>query len=169
VIPDNLGYDLILGLPWLEQHDGRLEAKRGRLYLHTTGVHLWSTTKRPLLKLDIVQISAATIGGFIQRKKHHDQDIKIFAVLLADIQKVLAPKRHTDPCTKLPRQYWKYLRLFKQDKAEELLLYQEDRINHKIKLIQEENRKDPKVPWGPLYNMTQEELIVLQKTLSKLL
>jgi hypothetical protein len=65
VIPDNLGYDLILGLPWLEQHDGRLEAKRGRLYLHTTGVCLWSTIKRPLPKLDIAQISAATMGGFI--------------------------------------------------------------------------------------------------------
>jgi hypothetical protein len=70
-----------------------------------------------------VQILAATIGGFIQRKKCHDQDIKIFAVLLADIQKILALKRHTNPCIKLPRQYWKYLRLFKQDKAEELLLY----------------------------------------------
>jgi hypothetical protein len=65
IIPDNLGYNLILGLPWLEQHDRRLEAKRGRLYLHTTGVCLWSTTKRPLPKLDIVQILAATMGGFI--------------------------------------------------------------------------------------------------------
>jgi hypothetical protein len=139
------------------------------MYLYTTGVCLWSTTKRPLPKLDIAQISATTMGGFIQRKKCHDQDIKIFAVLLADIQKALAPKRHTDPYTKLPRQYWKYLRLFEQDKAEELPLYQGDGIDHKIKLVQEENRKDPKVPWGPLYNMTQEELIVLQKTLSKLL
>jgi hypothetical protein len=88
---------------------------------------------------------------------------------LADIQKALAPKRYTDPCTKLPRQYWKYLRLFEQDKAEELLPHWGDRIDHKIELVQEENGKDPEVSWGPLYNMTQEELIVLQKTFSKLL
>ncbi|CBF71484.1 uncharacterized protein ANIA_10846 [Aspergillus nidulans FGSC A4] len=169
VIPDNLGYDLILGLPWLEQHDGRLEAKRGRLYLRTTGVRLWSTTKRPLPKLDIAQISAATMGGFIQRKRCHGQDIEIFAVSLADIQKALAPKRHIDPRTKLPRQYWKYLRLFEQDKAEELPPHRGDGIDHKIELVREESGKDPEVPWGPLYNMTQEELIVLRKTLSELL
>ena len=169
VIPDNLGYDLILGLPWLEQHDGRLEAKRGRLYLRTTGVHLWSTTKRPLPKLDIAQISAATMGGFIQRKRCHGQDMEIFAVSLADIQKALAPKRHIDPRTKLPRQYWKYLRLFEQDKAEELPPHRGDGIDHKIELVREESGKDPEVPWGPLYNMTQEELIVLRKTLSELL
>ncbi|EAA64859.1 hypothetical protein AN2027.2 [Aspergillus nidulans FGSC A4] len=143
VIPDNLGYDLILGLPWLEQHDGRLEAKRGRLYLCTTGVRLWSTTKRPLPKLNIAQISAATMGGFIQRKRCRGQDIEIFAVSLADIQKALAPKRHIDPRTKLPRQYWKYLRLFEQDKAEELPPHRGDGIDHKIELVQEESGKDP--------------------------
>ncbi|CBF80845.1 hypothetical protein AN5095.2 [Aspergillus nidulans FGSC A4] len=109
------------------------------------------------------------MGGFIQRKRCHGQDIEIFAVSLADIQKALAPKRHIDPCTKLPRQYWKYLRLFEQDKAEELPPHRGDGIDHKIELIWEESGKDPEVPWGPLYNMTQEELIVLWKTLSELL
>ena len=41
VLPDNLGYDLILGLPWLNQHDGQLEAKRGRLYLYITGSRIY--------------------------------------------------------------------------------------------------------------------------------
>ena len=41
ILPDNLGYDLILGLPWLNQHNRQLEAKRGRLYLYTTGSRIY--------------------------------------------------------------------------------------------------------------------------------
>ena len=41
VLPDNLGYNLILGLPWLNQHNRQLEAKRGRLYLYTTGSRIY--------------------------------------------------------------------------------------------------------------------------------
>ena len=42
-------------------------------------------------------------------------------------------------------------------------------MDHSIKLIKQPNRKDPEVPWGPLYNMSREELIILQKELTELL
>ncbi|EAA59061.1 hypothetical protein AN3500.2 [Aspergillus nidulans FGSC A4] len=120
VIPDNLGYDLILGLPWLEQHDGRYPPQ-------------------PWEDLYKGKGAVAKILRYLRSR-------------LADIQKALAPKRHIDPRTKLPRQYWKYLRLFEQDKAEELPPHRGDGIDHKIELVQEESGKDPEVPWGPLYN-----------------
>lgn len=40
VLPNCLGYDLILGQPWLVRHDARLEPKRGKLYLRSTGARL---------------------------------------------------------------------------------------------------------------------------------
>jgi hypothetical protein len=38
-------------------------------------------------------------------------------------------------------------------------------VNHAIKLEKDELNKKRNVPWGPLYSMTKEELLVLRKTL----
>lgn len=43
-------------------------------------------------------------------------------------------------------------------------------MDHQIKLVDKDERgQTPKVPWGPLYNMSREELLVLRKTLTELL
>jgi hypothetical protein len=39
-------------------------------------------------------------------------------------------------------------------------------INHAIELKKDEFRRKKDVPWGPLYSMTKEELLVLRKTLT---
>jgi predicted transport protein len=44
----------------------------------------------------------------------------------------------------------------------------EEGTDHQIEL-EEVNEKESKVPWGPLYNMTREKLLVLHKTLTELL
>jgi hypothetical protein len=39
-------------------------------------------------------------------------------------------------------------------------------INHAIKLEKDEFRKEKDVPWGPLYSITKEKLLMLRKTLT---
>ncbi|KAF7174555.1 hypothetical protein CNMCM6106_009110 [Aspergillus hiratsukae] len=39
-------------------------------------------------------------------------------------------------------------------------------IDHAIELEKDEQGREKAVPWGPLYNMTKEELLVLRKTLT---
>ena len=43
------------------------------------------------------------------------------------------------------------------------------RVDHRIKLEKDKEGQELKVPWGPLYNMSQDKLLVLRKTLNKLL
>jgi hypothetical protein len=49
-----------------------------------------------------------------------------------------------------------------------LPLLKEEGTDHQIEL-EEVNEKESKVPWGSLYNMTREKLLVLRKTLTELL
>jgi len=66
---------------------------------------------------------------------------------MADIEKALVLKKHTNPATKVPVCYYKHLEVFLQKEADKLVehwLY-----NHKIIL------KEGKQPgFGPLYKMS---------------
>ncbi len=42
-------------------------------------------------------------------------------------------------------------------------------IDYKIKFKKDENGQEKKAPWGPLYNMSREELLLLWKTLTEYL
>ena len=42
-------------------------------------------------------------------------------------------------------------------------------IDHRIELEKDENGKEKEPPWGPLYNMSRGELLVLRKELISLL
>ncbi len=52
--------------------------------------------------------------------------------------------------------------------TEKLLPLREEGTDHQIEL-EKVNEKESKVPWGPLYNMMKEKLLVLCKTLTELL
>jgi hypothetical protein len=169
VVPDQLGYDLILGLPWLSRHDARLEPNRGKLYLRSSGARIFRTDKRTPPSLNLAMISASAMGGYIRRaRRTKDDSIQVGAISMADVQKALSPKKHVDPRTKLPEPYLDMIDLFEPKNAEELPPFRGEGVDHQIDLVQQDG-KDPEVPWGPLYNMTQEELIVLRKTLTELL
>ncbi len=58
--------------------------------------------------------------------------------------------------------------MFEPKEAEKLPPHRGEGIDHKIDLVRHGD-KEPEVPWGPLYNMTAEELVVLRKTLTDLL
>jgi hypothetical protein len=84
----------------------------------------------------------------------------VFSISIANIEKVLIVQKETDPRTKLLEHYSKFLSIFDHSKAEKLLLLRGPRTNYTIEL-EKVNKKELVVPWGPLYNMSRDELIVL--------
>jgi hypothetical protein len=93
---------------------------------------------------------------------------QVFLASMVDIDKALCVKEHTDPHTKLPEHYHQYLDVFDQKAANQLPPHWLG-ADHKIELILDENGKLPEVPYGLLYQMIREELLVLRKMLTELL
>src|SRR6266700_3793121 len=81
---------------------------------------------------------------------------------MADIKKALAPKKHTNPATKVLVDYHKYLDIFSRKEADKLVEYR----LYDYKIILEEGKQPG---FGPLYRMSQNELQVLYKYLSEML
>ena len=102
------------------------------------------------------------------RRRRKDQRVEVFAASLADIEKTLRPKSITDPRTKLPKHYSEFLDVFDRTEADKLPPLRGPGIDHHIELQKAEG-KTPEVPWGPLYKMSREELLVLRKTLTEYL
>jgi len=77
----------------------------------------------------------------------------VFSVSIANIKKALIVWKETDPHIKLLEYYSKFLSIFDYLEAEKLLLLHSPGTNYTIEL-EKVNRKEPIVPWGPLYNMS---------------
>ena len=71
----------------------------------------------------------------------------IFAIIMADIEKALVLKKHTNPTIKVLVCYYKYLDIFLQKKANKLAEHQ--LYNHKIVF---KKGKQPK--FKPLYKIS---------------
>ena len=95
--------------------------------------------------------------------------VEVFAASMADVDKALNVKPRVEPKTIVPEQYWDYLDVFDEEEANQLPPIRGPGIDHQIELSEDENGKKPTVPWGPLYNMSRDELLVLKKTLTEYL
>ena len=60
-------------------------------------------------------IRATPLLWLAKKPKH-----MIFAVIIADIKNALTPKKHTNPATKVPAEYYKYLDVFSRKEANKL-------------------------------------------------
>ncbi len=87
---------------------------------------------------------------------------------MTDIKKVSISQKKTYLRTILSDHYYKFLNVFDHIMTEKLSLLREEDTDHQIEL-EEMNKKESKVFWDSLYNMTREKLLVLQKTLTELL
>jgi transposase InsO family protein len=88
---------------------------------------------------------------------------------MADINKALRVKTHTDLRTKLPQHLLGYLPVFDRKAADKLPPLRGKGVDHAIELERKEDGTEPEVPWGPMYGMSRDELLVLRKTLTELL
>ena len=98
-------------------------------------------------------VSAAPITCLAQRRNH-----ELFVTSLMNIEKALAPWEAVNVLAKLPSEYHEFASLFSQEKSDKLPLHRP--YDHIIPLI-----SDKELPKGPLYNMSHDELQVLQKYL----
>jgi hypothetical protein len=68
--------------------------------------------------MDICIIRATPLARLARKPEY-----TIFAVIIADIKKALAPKRYTNPAIKVLVEYYKYLDIFLREEANKLLEY----------------------------------------------
>lgn len=159
------GTDLILGLSWMEHQQAYIDPNGPKLRFKN-GITVSRMEDHP--KMDVTHIGANAFAMW-KRQSQKDKNIQVFAVSLKDIEKALQPKVPTDPRTKLPQQYHQYLGAFDRREADKQPPLRGPEIDHKIELTKGPDGKEKEPPWGPLYSMSRDELLVLRKTLMELL
>ncbi len=169
VIPDQRTYDVIMGKPWMEQEDVVLSPRRAKITIHSSGTEIWSDNfeNRRKPTLDCTQVTAQVFRGYIRRTRRQP-NVQLFGCSLHDIEKALRVKTPTDPRTKLPAEYQDFLTLFDHKKADQLPPFRKG-VDHEINLETDPNGRELEPPYGPMYNMSRDELLVLRKTLTELL
>ncbi len=119
-------------------------------------------------KFNHVMMSATFFMNLIWKKEEKQKKIEVFSVSMTNSEKVLTSQKKTDSRTILSDHYHEFLNVFNHTMTEKLPPLRREDTDHQIEL-EEMNEKEPKVPWGPLYNMTRKKLLVLRKTLTELL
>ena len=92
--------------------------------------------------------------------------MQIFTVSLADIQKTLTRKEYRDPAQYAPDWLMPVINAFNQQDAKTLPPHRKG-IDHEINFVEGKTNDD--VPAMPLYQMSNDQLLVLHKTLTELL
>ena len=159
---------LVLGLPWLREHKVLVDCATDCLVFDAPSCYKHCMTKksivpctpkekvvRPESSMDIRMIGPAPIAHLARRPGH-----QVFVASMKDIEKALAPKKKVDVLSKLPSEYHEFASLFSQEEADKLPPHRS--YDHKIPL-----RPGTEPPFGPLYNMSREELVVLKKFLDE--
>jgi transposase InsO family protein len=151
VVPD-LAFPMILGNPWKAHNKVRTAPEKRRFY-HGR-LKQWVAEGRNHLDHE-------DYGSFTT----------VAAATTKDIEKALQTKPYPtiDELKRMiPPEVHDMLPLFNRREAERLAPHREG-IDHKIDLREQPSGAPPVLPWGPLYNMSKDELLVLRKTLDDLL
>lgn len=166
VVPHST-HKMILGKKWLEDQDAVIHSKEQRLELRKSGGSVYSA-RRWRQKLGGIKepknVTVETLSCL-------ENGVTVCKASLEDINKAL----RTKPCLKLseardrlPDPLKKFARLFSDDSGANSLPPSRGHLDHAINL-RHENGRPVQPPWGPLYSMSREELLVLRKTLTELL
>lgn len=174
IIPNQID-EMILGRPWMKDVRAVSSVAKGYLDIFTKAgekTRCWNRRDETIgprgsKKLRVARTEAKEIRDLIVSASK-DKRLQIGKVTMADIDKALQPKKHIDPKTKLPKHYWPWLDAFSEQLANALPRHRPG-IDHKIPLKRDQNGDEVPPPYGPLYGMNREELLVLRKTLTELL
>ncbi|KAI0997821.1 hypothetical protein K3495_g10368 [Podosphaera aphanis] len=85
-----------------------------------------------------------------------EDNLAIMAISIEDIEEALKEKLRIDLAERPPKIYHEFLYVFSRDEAERLPPYRPS--DHQIIL-----KPGTEPPWGPLYGMSREELMVMKK------
>lgn len=159
-------YDMILGLPWIKAQNVRINGARSEMEVGKTRMIVRS--KKSFFNIQASGVRAVQVSAAVYEHLRTKERTQVFAASIADINKALKNKQYTDPRTKLPLQYHEFIKVFDRKEAEQLPPLRGPGTDHAIEL-ESKDGKQPEVPWGPLYSMSRDELLVLRKTLTELL
>ena len=163
---------MLLGRLWMDAEQVTIALARGELTIGTSGLVVKERGQNKETYFPVEKQMASIFRTLVRRARrtpyNQKEPTRIFVASLADIEKALAPKKHSDPRKKLPKHYHDFLPLFSRAMADQLPPHRPG-IDHKIPFEKDANGQDKTPPWGPLYGMSREELIVLRKTLTELL
>ena len=123
-----------------------------------------ATQEAELSNVDLPCLVSAVAFTRTTRVRSKRQVCQVFATSVADINKALRKleaQSLAPDLTKLPPQYHQFLPVFDRREADKLPPLRGTGIDHNIEL---DSQAEP--PWGPLYSMSKDELLVLRKTLS---
>ena len=176
VVP-NQKEELILGMPWLKSCHATLDPVQSKLIFKLHNFSLQSDQTKDIegignnrAGLKVSQVGASTFKTIAKKSRSHPET-NIFAASIADIEKALKPKVQLslEEITRmLPKHYKNFAQVFNPKQAATLPPHRPG-IDHEIPLEKDDTGKEKIVPWGPLYNMTHDELLVLRKELTSLL
>ena len=161
--------DLILGTPWIEKENATLapdgsymEIVRPPQRYVVRPIEWYNSAPRP------AGLYGAAMAALARRDRKQQRvngsEPKVFAASMKDIEKALRVKSKTDPKTKVPAHYWDFLNAFEEPDDGQPPPHR-DGIDMEIVLEKDASGKDKQPPWGPLYSMSRDELLVLRKTL----
>ncbi|KAI1006229.1 hypothetical protein K3495_g1992 [Podosphaera aphanis] len=178
-IIQDLTYQLILGKPWMEQNDVVYHAKRREIRFETKTDSLvvreqrwYNSSDSPGFKTTIhhvataVKVVSTTFISLIKLAKRKPAS-RIFAISMEDINKALETKSTDTPdliYAQLPDQIKHWLQLFIEDQESTLPPHRASDM--KTNLEKDDKGREKPIPWGPLYGMSRDELLVLRKTLT---
>ncbi|KJZ68287.1 hypothetical protein HIM_12322 [Hirsutella minnesotensis 3608] len=184
VIP-GLEFDLILGKGWAERNDvvykaGKrfLQIGRGnsRVKVRESGwmdkQHVIDRTKD---LRDARLVSASVFMATTKRMRRLKKDAHLFSVTTADINKALAKlsEKKAKPTLeqlqqdgRIPQEIKDVAGDFLDDDDVDITPPHRDIWDHAINLERDDDGRDKRPPFGPLYEMSRDELLVLRKTLT---
>jgi hypothetical protein len=165
-------HPIVLGIPWMQIHDPTISWRKNTLTFasshcrQTCGVEQCIEVQgipregNAIQALDICMIGAAPFARLAGKARRASEGYTVFAVTLQDIEKALAPKVTIDPREKLPKEYHEFLDVFSKKEADKLPPHRP--YDHKIQL-----KEGVKPPFGPMYDMSRGELLVLREYLEE--
>lgn len=151
-------HEMILGKRWLEDQDAIIHSKEQRLELKRSGgsiysINLWRHKLRNVARPKVTTIEV--ISEMIKT-------VPVCKASIEDISKALRPKQMVtmeDVKSRLPEEIKDFAHLFTDYDGAQKLPPLRGHLDHAINLRQE-NGKPLTPPWGPLYGMSREELLV---------
>jgi transposase InsO family protein len=173
-----LAHDIILGKLWMSREGAILDPQKGILTIRKAGNMVVKECRTRISLLGTSVIMATAINALVQRERRKPgSGGAIFPTSIREMTQVLNEMRETQdsgtantgPTTvTLPTELKDYKDLFDKTKASGLPPHR-GRMDHHIRLHQDQNGEPPELPWGPLYPMSRDQLLELRKQLTELL
>ena len=161
---------LVLGLPWLWDHKVTINCEKNCLVFDSNHCHqrcMSAKTVVPCILRTILEhsdlepsLNICIVNAAPIIRLAHCRNYELFVTSIKNIEKALAPWEAVNILAKLPREHHEFATLFSWEESNKLPSHWP--YDHIIPLLSD---KEP--PKGPLYNMSRDELLVLQKYLKE--